>query len=57
MTHAPEQSHNHNLDSVTLNHSCPISRLRIINHNRTKCKENGTREQCDVPPLNKDCQS
>jgi hypothetical protein len=45
MAHAPEQGHNHNLDSIALNYPCPISRLRVISHNRTKCRENGTREQ------------
>jgi hypothetical protein len=42
--HAPEQGHNHNLDSITLNYSRPISQLRVISHNRTKCRENGTHE-------------
>jgi hypothetical protein len=28
MAHAPEQGHNHNLDGVTLNYPCPISRLK-----------------------------
>jgi hypothetical protein len=45
LTHAPEQGHNHNLDSVTLNYPCPVSRLRVMSHNRTKCRKNGTREQ------------
>jgi hypothetical protein len=43
--HALEQGHNHNLDRVTLNYPCPVSRLRVIRHNRTKCRENGTHEQ------------
>jgi hypothetical protein len=34
--HTPlEQAYNHNLDSVTLNYPCPVSRLRIVSHNRT----------------------
>jgi hypothetical protein len=45
MTHAPEQGHNHNLGSVALNYPCPVSRLRVVSHNRTKCRENETREQ------------
>jgi hypothetical protein len=45
MVHAPEQGHNHNLDSVALNYPCPVSRLKVISHNRTKYRENGTREQ------------
>jgi hypothetical protein len=45
MAHAAEQSHNHNLDSVTLNYPHPVSRLRVVSHNRTKCKDNGTSDQ------------
>jgi hypothetical protein len=45
MAHAPEQGDNHNLDSVPLNHPCPVSRLRVISHNSNKCRETGTREQ------------
>jgi hypothetical protein len=43
--HAPEQGHNHNLDSVALNYPYPVSRLRVISHNITKCRENGIHEQ------------
>jgi hypothetical protein len=43
--HAPEQGHNHNLDSIILNYPCLISRLKVVNHNRTKCRENETRKQ------------
>jgi hypothetical protein len=43
--HAPEQGHNYNLDRVALNYPCLISRLRIVRHIRTKCRENGTYEQ------------
>jgi hypothetical protein len=43
--HAPEQGHNHNLDSVALNYPCPVSWLRVVGHNRTKCRENESREQ------------
>jgi hypothetical protein len=42
--HASEQGHNHNLDSVVLNYPSPISRLRVVKHNITKYRENGTRE-------------
>jgi hypothetical protein len=45
MTHAPKQGHNHNLDCVALNYLCPINQLKVVSHNRTKCRENGTREQ------------
>jgi hypothetical protein len=45
MAHAPKQGHNNNLDSAALNYPCPISRLRVISHNRIKCRENRTREQ------------
>jgi hypothetical protein len=45
MTHAHEQGHNHNLHSIALNYPCLARRLRIVSHNRTKCRENGTREQ------------
>jgi hypothetical protein len=45
MAHAAEQIHNHNLDSVTLNYPHPVSRLRVVSHNRTKCKDNGTHDQ------------
>jgi hypothetical protein len=45
MAHAPEQGHNHNLDSVALNYPCPVSRLKVISHSRTKYRENETREQ------------
>jgi hypothetical protein len=41
---APEQDHNHNLDSVALNYPCPVIRLWIVRHNGTKCRENETRE-------------
>jgi hypothetical protein len=44
-THATEQAHHHNLDSVALNYPCPVSRLRVVSHNKTKCRENGTHEQ------------
>jgi hypothetical protein len=43
--HAPEEGHNHNLDSVTLNYPCSISWLRVVSHNRTKGMENRTHEQ------------
>jgi hypothetical protein len=42
--HAPEQDHNHNLDRIALNYPCLISRLRVVSHNRTKCRENEIRE-------------
>jgi hypothetical protein len=45
MAHAPEQDHNHNIDSVALNYPCPVSRSGIIRHNRTKHRENGIRER------------
>jgi hypothetical protein len=45
IAHAPEQGHNHNLDSVALNYPRLVSLLRVMSHNRTKCRENGTREQ------------
>jgi hypothetical protein len=45
ISHAHEQGHNHNIDSVTLNYTCPVSRLCIVSHNRTKCRDSGTREQ------------
>jgi hypothetical protein len=45
MAHAPKQGHNNNLDSVALNYPCPVSRLRVVSHNRTKCRENKTCEQ------------
>jgi hypothetical protein len=32
----PEQVHNHNLSSVTLNYPCLVGRPRVISHNRTK---------------------
>jgi hypothetical protein len=41
----PEQDHNHNLDSVALNYSYPVSQLRVVSHNRTRCRESGTHEQ------------
>jgi hypothetical protein len=44
MIYAPEQVHNHNLDSVALNYPCPVSRLRVVRHNMSKCRESGTRE-------------
>jgi hypothetical protein len=28
----PEQAHNHNVDNVTLNYPCPVSRLRVVSH-------------------------
>jgi hypothetical protein len=40
-----KQGHNHNLDSVVLNYPCPVSRLRVVSYNRTKCRESGTCEQ------------
>jgi hypothetical protein len=43
--YAPEQAYNHNLDSVALNYSCPISWLRVIRHNRIKCGESEIHEQ------------
>jgi hypothetical protein len=43
--HAPEQVHNHDLASVALNYPCLISQLRVIRHNKTKYRENGTREE------------
>jgi hypothetical protein len=43
--HAPEQGYNYNLDSVALNYLCPVSQLRVVSHNRTKCRENETHEQ------------
>jgi hypothetical protein len=43
--HAPEQDYNHNLDCVALSYPCPINWLRVVSHNRTKCRENETREQ------------
>jgi hypothetical protein len=45
MAHAPEQGHNHNLDSVAVNNPCPVSQLRVIRQSRTKYRESGTREQ------------
>jgi hypothetical protein len=42
MPHSFEQVHNHNLGSVTLNYPCPVSRLRVVSHNRTKHREAGT---------------
>jgi hypothetical protein len=42
--HAPEQDHNYNLDRIALNYPCLISRLRVVSHNRTKCRENEIRE-------------
>jgi hypothetical protein len=41
MPHPFEQVHNHNLGSVTLNYACPVSRLRVVSHNRTKHREAG----------------
>jgi hypothetical protein len=43
--YAPKQGNNHNLDSVALNYPFLVSQLRVMSHNRTKCRENGTREQ------------
>jgi hypothetical protein len=43
--HAPKQVHDHNLDSVALNYPCPVSWLMTVRHNKTKCRENGTRER------------
>jgi hypothetical protein len=37
----PEQVHNHNLGSVRLNYPCPVSRLRVVSHNRTKRRRAG----------------
>jgi hypothetical protein len=45
IAHAPEQGHNHNLDSVALNYPCPVGQLRVVRHNKTKCRENEIREQ------------
>jgi hypothetical protein len=45
MTHTPKQDHNNNLDSVTLNYLCPVSRPRIVRHNRAKRGENGIHER------------
>jgi hypothetical protein len=45
MTHAPEQGHNHNLDNITLNYTCPVSRSGIIRYNKTKHRENEIRER------------
>jgi hypothetical protein len=45
MAHTSEQGHNHKLDSVALNYPCPVNRLRVVSYNKTKCRENGTREQ------------
>jgi hypothetical protein len=45
MAHASEQGHNHKLDSVALNYPCPVNQLRVVSYNKTKCRENGTREQ------------
>jgi hypothetical protein len=45
MAHAPEQDHNHNLDSFTLNNLRLISQLRVVSHSRTRCKESETRQQ------------
>jgi hypothetical protein len=45
MTHAPEQGHNHKLNGVALNNTCPVSRLRVVSHSRTRCRESGTHEQ------------
>jgi hypothetical protein len=36
MPHPPEQIHNHNPGSVTLNYPCLINRLRVVSHDRTK---------------------
>jgi hypothetical protein len=41
----PKQGHIHNLDNIALNYPCTVSSLRVVSHNRTKCRENGTREQ------------
>jgi hypothetical protein len=45
MAHAPKQGHNHNLHSIALNYSSPVSRLSVVSHNRTKCRKNATLEQ------------
>jgi hypothetical protein len=44
-THAPEQDHNHNLDIVALNYTCPVSPQRIVRHNGTKHRKNETHER------------
>jgi hypothetical protein len=41
----PEPDHNYNLDSITLNDPCPVSRLRVVSHNKIKCRENENCEQ------------
>jgi hypothetical protein len=43
--HAPEQGPKHKLDSIALNNPYPISRLRVLSHSRTRCRESKTREQ------------
>jgi hypothetical protein len=45
MAHDPKESCNHNLDSVAPNYPCPVSRLRVISHNKTKFRDNGTHEK------------
>jgi hypothetical protein len=41
MAHPPEQVYNHNLGSVTQNNPCPVNRLRVVSHNKTKRREVG----------------
>jgi hypothetical protein len=41
MPHLPEQVHNHNPGSVTLNYPCPVSQLRVVSHNKAKRREAG----------------
>jgi hypothetical protein len=51
IAHAPEQGHNHILDSIALNYPCLINQLRVVSHNRTKYRENGTHEQNYFLPI------
>jgi hypothetical protein len=45
MSHAPEQDHNHNLDSVASNYPCPVRRPRIVIDKRAKRREKGIDER------------
>jgi hypothetical protein len=51
MAHPPEQVQNHNLDSVAVNYPCPISRLRVVSHNRTKHREVGLVSRITFLPI------
>jgi hypothetical protein len=39
-----KHGHNHSLDRAALNYPCPVTRLRVVSHSGTKCRESGTRE-------------